>query len=101
MLMASYDDGANIGFWDGLRPRRERSLEAGRETAAVREAYVGPADELVAAGREAAPAAMFGQAWSEYQAPKRMVQEVAHQLALIHGLAYTPEVRGRRVSRLG
>ena len=24
MLMASYDDGTNIGFWDGLRPRRPR-----------------------------------------------------------------------------
>src|SRR5262249_2065635 len=25
MLMSSYDDGANIGFWDGLRPRRRQA----------------------------------------------------------------------------
>lgn len=93
MLLASYDDGGNIGFWDGLRPRRERSMEASPEAAPLQEAFVGPADQLIATGIERAPAERCGQSWSEYQAPKRMVKEVARQLAITHGLTYTPEVR--------
>lgn len=30
MLMASYDDGLNIGFWDGLRPKRRRAQQPAR-----------------------------------------------------------------------
>jgi monoamine oxidase len=93
MLMASYDDGANIGFWDGLRPRRGHSAPAGREVATPKNAFLGPADALIGAGSMAAPAGEPGQSWSDFRAPTRMVEEVARQLAMIHGLSYTPEVR--------
>ena len=41
MLMASYDDGTNIGFWDGLRPQRRRAWQAGRTVAVPDEPFVG------------------------------------------------------------
>lgn len=82
MLMASYDDGSNIGFWDGLRPRRRQAWQAGLELALPEEPFVAEDD----AGHPELP-------WFQYQAPERMVGEVARQLATIHGLDYTPEVR--------
>jgi monoamine oxidase len=81
MLMASYDDGANIGFWDGLRPKRRESWQAGRAAAVPDDPFVGRDD-----------AAANGE-WRQYRASTRMVAEVARQLQQIHGLAYTPDVR--------
>ncbi len=68
MLMASYDDGTNIGFWDGLRPRRHQTPMG-------------------------APHPGAGSAWSDYPATPSMVAEVATQLATMHGLTYTPDVK--------
>ncbi|KWA75796.1 amine oxidase [Burkholderia ubonensis] len=82
MLLASYDDGTNVGFWDGLRPQRRQVRQGGREVAEVADPFIGAdadlADELP---------------WFRYHAPRRMVAEVARQLATVHGLAHTPEVR--------
>jgi monoamine oxidase len=87
MLMASYDDGTNIGFWDGLRPRRHQAWEAGQEVAQPDDPFIGEGGE----GAEAANADT--NTWYQYKAPRRMVAEVARQLATIHGLTYTPNVR--------
>ena len=81
MLMASYDDGTNIGFWDGLRPRRREAWQNRQEVSEPEEPFVpdGAADGA--------------STWYRYKAPRRMVNEVARQLATIHGLAYTPRVK--------
>lgn len=81
MLMASYDDGTNIGFWDGLRPQRREAWQAGREVALLDDPFLGDCDQE------------RGSVWCQYKAPRRMVAEVARQLAVIHGLSYCPEVR--------
>jgi monoamine oxidase len=81
MLMASYDDGTNIGFWDGLRPRRREAWKAGLEVAA-------PDDPFM--GEEGGKKSKL--VWWQYKAPRRMVAEVARQLAVVHGLTYTPAV---------
>lgn len=82
MLMASYDDGTNIGFWDGLRPRRHQAWQAGLEVAE-------PDDPFVGDDGDPQPESE----WSQYKASRRMVDEVARQLGTIHGLTYTPDVR--------
>ena len=81
MLMASYDDGDNIGFWDGFRPRRRQAWKEGREVPEVSNAFV---------GREKASS---DSDWDKYQAPQPMVAEVSRQLEAIHGLEYTPPVQ--------
>jgi monoamine oxidase len=83
MLLASYDDGTNIGFWDGLRPQRRQPKPEHREVAKLAEPFVN-ADS----GKNDKESS-----WAEYEAPRRMVEEVARQLATMHGLSYTPEVR--------
>jgi monoamine oxidase len=80
MLMASYDDGTNIGFWDGLRPRRRQAWEAGRTVALPADPFRGADGELSAS------------VWDRYPASQELVAEVARQLATMHGLSYTPEV---------
>ncbi|HEV2762830.1 MAG TPA: FAD-dependent oxidoreductase [Pyrinomonadaceae bacterium] len=82
MLMASYDDGTNIGFWDGLRPRRRQAWREGREVSQPDEPFV---DEDCQNRPDLE--------WCKYQAPQKMVDEVARQLGIIHGLSYTPDVR--------
>jgi monoamine oxidase len=81
MLMASYDDGTNIGFWDGLRPRRHLAWQAGLEVAQLDEPFIG---EVLDANDDSE--------WNQYRASIPMVAEVARQLATIHGLSYTPRV---------
>jgi monoamine oxidase len=81
MLMASYDDGTNIGFWDGFRPRRGRAWQAGREVSVPDDPY------------PAADSSADQNAWFHYPASRPMVAEVNRQLGLIHGLSYTPDVR--------
>lgn len=79
MLMASYDDGTNIGFWDGLRPRRGQAWKTGHELPELADPFEGdrPPDSTE---------------WFHYKAPRAMVAEVARQLGVIHGLSFTPEV---------
>lgn len=81
MLMASYDDGTNIGFWDSFRPRRHQAWQKGREVADPGDAFEGRCKK--GDDRE----------WCRYKAPRRMVAEVARQLGVVHGLSYTPEVQ--------
>jgi len=82
MLLASYDDGTNTGFWDGLRPQRHQPKRSGQEVAALADPFVGEAT-----------ASQTESTWHQYKAPRLMVAEVARQLGTMHGLNYTPEVR--------
>lgn len=82
MLLASYDDGTNIGFWDGLRPRRSEAWEKGLEQPEMVNAFEG---EKTAANKNLE--------WFEYKAPAPMVMEVARQLKVMHGLSHTPVVK--------
>lgn len=79
MLMASYDDGTNIGFWDSFRPRRGVGWR--REATETQMAYYQNAD------------AQVDPEWDANAAPQAMVDEVQRQLALIHGMAYVPRAR--------
>lgn len=80
MLMASYDDGLNIGFWDGFRPKRGKGWRPGADK------KPDPAWFRNTGGPRAGN-------WNEYLAPKAMVEEVQRQLARIHGLSFVPAVR--------
>lgn len=83
MLLASYDDGTNIGFWDGLRPKRGLAWRAGATVAALDDPFVSE----VRNDRASDPA------WFRYAAPRQMVAEIARQLGTVHGLTHTPIVR--------
>ena len=81
MLMASYDDGLNIGFWDGFRDKRGRGWRKEAENAPEHEWFIGEADKKGTGNEE----------WLRHHAPKDMVAEVQRQLGLMHGMTYTPE----------
>lgn len=81
MLLASYDDGNNIGFWDGLRPQRTKAWREGLAHPKIENAFLGDAKE----NKEHLD-------WYEYKAPTKMVEEVARQLQQMHGLSHTPVV---------
>ncbi|MEO6719015.1 MAG: FAD-dependent oxidoreductase [Ferruginibacter sp.] len=83
MLMASYDDGLNIGFWDGFRPKRADFLRSDIKVPTTLEWFEGPANQN---GGEY-------KLWDKYKAPAAMVEEIQRQLALIHGLQFTPGVQ--------
>jgi monoamine oxidase len=80
MLMASYDDGTNIGFWDGLRPRRRQAWKQHQEVPALQHPFH-------------AASKATKDPWFKYRAPEAMVTEVNRQLGLIHGISYTPVVQ--------
>ncbi|MDB4923297.1 FAD-dependent oxidoreductase [Mucilaginibacter sp.] len=82
MLLASYDDGNNIGFWDGLRPQRKQAWAEGLAHAKIEGPFL---------GEEKSDKADLD--WFEYKAPAAMVDEVARQLQLMHGLSHTPVVK--------
>ncbi|HKV41331.1 MAG TPA: NAD(P)/FAD-dependent oxidoreductase [Blastocatellia bacterium] len=82
MLMASYDDGTNIGFWDGFRAKRGIGWRGGLENVKEPDWFLGAADKSGASH----------EGWLEHHAPARMVDEVQRQLAVIHGLQFTPGV---------
>lgn len=82
MLLASYDDGTNIGFWDGLRPQRKKAWSEGLDHAKVDDPFLGDAENSKA-----------DLDWFEYKAPTAMVDEVARQLQQMHGLSHTPVVK--------
>ncbi len=88
MLLASYDDGTNIGFWDGLRPQRKKAWLKKGEHPTPEDAFEG-LDTAAAENK----ADGLNQLWSEYKAPREMVTEVARQLRQMHDLDYTPVVR--------
>lgn len=93
MLLASYDDGNNIGFWDGLRPQRSAAWREGRSHSEIIHPFIGEDDKKIN-GKSVAPAqGKLNQTWDEYQAPDRMVTEISRQLQQMHGLDYTPLVR--------
>lgn len=83
MLMASYDDGTNISFWDGLRPQRRQAWQVGRAVATPDQPFL---------GTSAHPSNSALSDWDQYRASTPMVTEVTRQLAVIHGLSYSPEV---------
>ena len=83
MLMASYDDGLNIGFWDGFRPKRGVGWRENAER---------PLNLEYFHGRAEGDPATAGLDWYRYLAPRAMVNELQRQLAVIHGLSYTPDV---------
>jgi monoamine oxidase len=77
MLMASYHDGPNTGFWHGL----EVASAFPRLADVLPEAFfTGNCDPATAGD------------WCKFQAPKRMVDELVRELAEVHDLAYTPHV---------
>ncbi|MDD5273133.1 MAG: FAD-dependent oxidoreductase [Methylovulum sp.] len=82
MLLASYDDGNNIGFWDGLRPQRTQAWKKGLAHAKIDDAFLGTVEQSDA-----------DLDWCQYKAPAKMVAEVARQLQLMHGLSHTPLVK--------
>lgn len=82
MLLASYDDGNNIGFWDGLRPQRSKAWREGRATPQIEDPFLCDTPENER-----------DLEWCQYHAPKPMVAEVARQLQLMHGLSHTPIVK--------
>ncbi len=80
MLMASYDDGLNIGFWDGFRPKRKRANQPGQFSEP--EWFVGASEQSANADPE----------WLRNRAPAAMVAEVQRQLGVVHGLQFLPPV---------
>ncbi|MEO1260771.1 MAG: FAD-dependent oxidoreductase [Bacteroidota bacterium] len=86
MLMASYDDGINIGFWDGFRPRRRQAWKANKEVADQVNPFIGALARLTGKKGRKSP-------WDRYKASAGMVAEVSRQLGVIHGLSYTPDVQ--------
>ena len=87
MLLASYDDGSNIGFWDGLRPQRKTAWRHGLRNAPLVDAFVNK-DESTATGNDG-----LNQIWNDYEAPRELVEELAQQLRQVHDVSFTPEVR--------
>lgn len=80
MLMASYDDGVNIGFWDSFRPKRGVGWRAGVTETPMEYFQNADTDDI-------------DPEWEENAAPQSMVDEVQRQLALIHGMGYVPRAR--------
>lgn len=90
MLLASYDDGSNVGFWDGLRPARKKTWAEGRSHVHMQNPFEGVAE---GESNEAVENSSLNQHWKQYEAPKALVTEMARQLQIIHNLPYTPVVR--------
>lgn len=87
MLMASYDDGSNIGFWDGFRARRRQAWKKNEEIPVLKDPFVATSTPRAKKDKTE------NERWRRYQAPRRMVQEVGRQLGTIHGMSYTPRVQ--------
>lgn len=72
MLLASYDDGSNIGFWDGLRPQRKHAWSEDQANAELQ----APFEDLDQSLDSAEPGTLLNQTWSQYKAPRQMVREM-------------------------
>jgi monoamine oxidase len=81
MIMASYDDGTNVGFWNGFRPKRGLGRLGEQERFTIEEPEF--FENEPASGEDTSE-------WDRYRAPKAMVEEVQRQLQLVHGLGFTP-----------
>jgi monoamine oxidase len=88
MLLASYDDGTNIGFWDGLRPMRGGKWNPEKAAPLHTPVFEGIPEEITAKA-----SVKLNQHWDQYKAPDKMIKEMAKQLKQIHDLDYTPLVR--------
>jgi monoamine oxidase len=84
MLMASYDDGMNIGFWDGFRPKHGVRWSGKGDNRKVPTAWF--------EGELAKDDDPDCKEWYENRAPKAMVAEIQRQIAMIHGLKFVPKV---------
>jgi monoamine oxidase len=95
MLMASYDDGLNIGFWDSFRPKRGVAwLQEGVSSPSADRPEQQAAAHLGLKMFHNATANQDPEAdpWQRYLAPEAMVEEIQRQLATIHGLPFVPKV---------
>lgn len=92
MLMASYDDGSNIGFWDGLRPQRRQAWKQGLEVPVPAHPFQPVPLPLQAKGSKSDKAGQPDSTWGRYKATDEMVDEVARQLGTIHGQSFSPAV---------
>lgn len=81
MLMASYDDGLNVGFWDGFRDKRGRGWRKEAEHKPRPLYFRGESDKTDASTE-----------WDKYPAPDEMVTEIQRQLTIVHDLQFTPPV---------
>ncbi len=86
MLMASYDDGLNVGFWDGFRLKH--GIFWDEEIKAIVDV---PDNTFWFEGSIAETGQAYAK-WHKYQAPEEMVEEIQRQLAIVHGLKYVPPV---------
>jgi monoamine oxidase len=75
VLLATYDDSLNVGFWSGFGPAKEPMYET---RAAV-------SQENLLAEHPASPE------WDRNRAPQAAVEEIQRQLKEMHGLRYAPE----------
>ncbi|KAA2243528.1 FAD-dependent oxidoreductase [Chitinophaga agrisoli] len=91
MLLASYDDGNNTGFWDGLRPRRSEAWSKGGGRPKLADPFIGEGEQGAKSGNGVKDG--LNQTWDMYEAPRRMVEEVARQLQQMHNLDYCPAVK--------
>jgi monoamine oxidase len=78
MLMASYDDGLHVSFWDGFRPKRGIQWLS---TATAAHSFDNVNDSISTAT----------SGWQQHKAPTMMIAEVQRQLAELHGLKYIPD----------
>ena len=94
MLMASYDDGNSVGYWDGLRPRRRLAWGLGQDVAQPEHPFQPATTAPATAAKTKGKASPDPEdSWSTYQASAEMVAEVSRQLGIMHDLPYTPEVQ--------
>lgn len=76
MLLATYDDTDDVGFWQGLATDPARyGLETGH--------LDGDAQAAIQAGS-------VDDRWRTWQAPKAMVDEIHRQLLIMHGVTQAP-----------
>ena len=87
MLLASYDDGSNIGFWEGLQVKREKAWLEGNSNAALEDAFI---DED---SNDNSDTDALNQYWQQYKAPRSVITEMTRQLRQIHNLQFTPSVK--------
>ncbi|QUJ69629.1 FAD-dependent oxidoreductase (plasmid) [Photobacterium sp. GJ3] len=76
ILMASYDDGVNVGFWDGYRQKRGLAWKQQLEVLPFTE-------KRAFTGRLLKQQSVDPQ-WAEHEAPAAMVTEVTRQIDQMH-----------------
>jgi monoamine oxidase len=76
MLLATYDDTDDVGFWQGL--------------AADAPAMGLQTDHLPADAAAAIQADAGDQTWTQWQAPQPMVDEIHRELMVMHGVSQAP-----------